>query len=477
MKRLQRPDGAAAFLVGAVAIALWEFGCASGKGAAVDGTTDASGSGDATTTPGNVDSAGGGGTTTAPGSTDSGGGGGGPDIGDAGVDGNGAAGGDGASQPSGRHLVVSAGTLARDHTIVTFPMPGSAGKTLALSDGQGATLLLQVDMDGVATFVLPSLAAGQDARFAIVDPPTPPSPTISVTAETNGVRIKNGASDLLRFQTVGQLPAGAGQNYLRGGYIYPFYTPAGGIPTDDYPPSHPHQHGIWDAWLSVTFAGHTLNFWDFTGGARGKVDFQALDGTWQGPVHGGLRARLAHIDLSGGQPVTALNERWVITAFHTHDGASPYFVFDLTSTQEAATAQPFVVNQTTYSGFGVRGARPWVGGGGGGVTYLNSEGLGRGPGDNTPSRWTYLGGMVAGNVVGSVMLGHPQNFRAPQKVRFNPVEPYWAFAPMRDGAFTIMTGQPLSSRFRVLTFDGPPDRALIDRLWADFATPPSVRIE
>ncbi|HVR62059.1 MAG TPA: PmoA family protein [Polyangia bacterium] len=456
-------------LLWAAAVSLSGSGCGSGNGAAADATTGQP-------NPGPDSAAGTGGTTTVPAGTDSGAsGGGGPATGGAGGGQNGDSGSGGAMQPASGNLTVSAGTLARDHTIVTFSLPGSAGKTLALRDAQGATLPLQVDMDGVATFVLPSLAAGQDAHYAIVDPASPPSPIITTTPEANGVRIKNGDSDLLRFQTVGQLPAGAGQQYLRGGYIYPFYTPSGGIPTDDYPPSHPHQHGIWDAWLSATFAGHTINFWDFTGGARGKVDFQALDGMWQGPVHGGVRARLAHIDLSGGQGVTALNEQWMITAYHTHDGAAPYFVFDLTSTQEAATAQPFVVNQTTYSGFGVRGARPWVGGGG--VTYLSSEGLARGPGDNTPSRWTYLGGMVNGKVVGSVMMGHPQNFRAPQKVRFNPTEPYWAFAPMRDGSFTIATGQPLNSRFRVLTFDGPPDRALIDRLWSDFATPPAVHVE
>ena len=458
-------------LLCAAALSLSVVGCGSGNGAAPDAAPgsqpspvpmNTSGTGGAVTAAGGMNGAGTGGAASTT-------------TGAAGADQTGAGGDGGIPQPATGNLTVSAGTLARDHTIVSFSLPGSSGKTLAIRDAQGATLPLQVDMDGVATFVLPSLAAGQDAHYAIVDPPSAPAPTMTAMPETNGVRIKNGDSDLLRFQTMGVLPPGAGQQYLRGGYIYPFYTPSGGIPTDDYPPSHPHQHGIWDAWLSATFAGHTINFWDFTGGARGKVDFQALDGMWQGPVHAGLRARLAHIDLSGGQGVTALNEQWVITAYHTHDGTAPYFVFDLTSTQEAATAMPFVVNQTTYSGFGVRGARPWVGGGG--VTYLSSEGLGRGPGDNTPSRWTYLGGMVNGQVVGSVMMGHPQNFRAPQKVRFNPTEPYWAFAPMRDGPFTISMGQPLKSRFRVLTFDGPPDRALIDRLWSDFATPPTVQLQ
>jgi len=380
-----------------------------------------------------------------------------------------------ATMPTaGPRIIVAAGALARDHTIVSFPLPDRAGQSLVLKDAQNAELPLQVASDGTATFVLPALAAGQTATLAVAAPTAPLPVAIDVVQEENGIRFVNGTNNMLRFQTQGVLPAGAAPMYLRGGYIYPFYTPAGGIPTDDYPPSHPHQHGIWTAWLSAEFAGHAINFWDFTGGAPGKVDFESLDGTWKGPVHSGLGAKLAHIDLSGAQPVTALHEQWTITAYKTHDGTPPYFVFDLTSKQEAATAMPVVINQATYSGFGMRGARPWVAAG---ATYLNSSGLDRTTGDNTASRWAYLGGTVAGKLVGAAMLGHPQNFRAPQKVRFNPTEPYWAFAPMRDGPFTIATGMPLSSRYRIVTLDGPVDAALLDRLWNDFANPPTVTVQ
>lgn len=376
--------------------------------------------------------------------------------------------------PTGKRLTIAAGAFARDHSIVSFSLPDRAGQSLLLMGDGGVTLPLQVASDGTATFVLPALAAGQTATFSITTAAAPLPVGVDLVQEANGVRFVSGASNMLRFQTQGVLPAGAAAMYLRGGYIYPYYTPAGGIPTDDYPPSHPHQHGIWTAWLSAQFGGRTINFWDFTGGVRGKVDFESLDGTWKGPVHSGLSAKLAHIDLSAAQPVTALNEQWIITAYKTHDGPPPYFVFDLSSRQEAATAMPVVINQATYSGFGMRGARPWVTGP---VTYLNSEGMNRATGDGTASRWAYLGGTVGGNMVGAAMLGHPQNFRAPQRVRFNPMEPYWAFAPMRTGSFTIDAATPLVNHFRIVTLDGPPDVALIDRLWKDFAMPATVTVQ
>jgi hypothetical protein len=49
-----------------------------------------------------------------------------------------------------------------------------------------------------------------------------------------------------------------------------------------------------------------------------------------------------------------------------------------------------------------------------------------------------------------------------------------AFAPVKDGPFTIQPGTPYVTRFRFITKDGPPDAALLDRLWKDYATPPLV---
>jgi hypothetical protein len=204
----------------------------------------------------------------------------------------------------------------------------------------------------------------------------------------------------------------------------------------------------------------------------GKVDFVSLDATWQGPVHAGLSATLAHIDLVPPSPVTAMNEQWVITAYKTHAAVPPYFVFDLESTQELATTSELNLHEYTYGGFALRGHEAWRNVDD--VVFLTSEGDDRATGDDQVANWCYIGGNVDGDLVGYAMLGHPTNFRAPQKMRIHPTDPYMSFSPVRDGAFTI--DGSYVTRFRVVTIDGAPDADLVDRIWNDYATPPSVTV-
>jgi hypothetical protein len=79
--------------------------------------------------------------------------------------------------------------------------------------------------------------------------------------------------------------------------------------------------------------------------------------------------------------------------------------------------------------------------------------------------------------VGTAILGHSANFRAPQKLRIHPLDPYLTFSPVKDGAFSIQPGVPYTSRFRFVSIDGAPDPALLDRLWGDFVSPSEVSLE
>jgi hypothetical protein len=208
---------------------------------------------------------------------------------------------------------------------------------------------------------------------------------------------------------------------------------------------------------------------------QGKVDFRALEGAWHGPVFSSFTARLAHVDLLGVEPVVALHERWTVTTYETHGRAPPYFVVDLDSTQEAASGAALLLEQYTYGGFALRGHAQWEDPTS--VTFATSEGLDRARGDDQKGRWCYIGGKVDGAMVGFAMLGHPKNFRAPQKLRIHPKYPYMAFAPIKDGPFSIQPGEPYVTRFRIVSFDGPLDRELIDHLWRDYAMAAEVIIE
>lgn len=134
-----------------------------------------------------------------------------------------------------------------------------------------------------------------------------------------------------------------------------------------------------------------------------------------------------------------------------------------------------MLEQYTYGGFALRGNAQWSDPAN--VTFLTSEGLDRAGGDGQKGRWCSIGGHVDGKMVGFAMLGHPENFRAPQTFRVHPKHPYMSFAPVKDGPFTIEPGKPYVSRFRIVSFDGPLDRELIERLWRDYAMPPKVLVE
>jgi hypothetical protein len=366
----------------------------------------------------------------------------------------------------GRQVTVEAGMFDRQNTIVAFPFAGT-GQSYQLRDGQGAVLPLQLREDGQAVFVLPALKAGAQATFTIEESPAPP-PAVMAVRESDGVRLTIGAQTVFRYQTVGKLPPGIGMNYLRGGYIHPLFTPAGLLVTDDYPGDHRHHHGIWSAWAHTTFEGRQMDFWNMGGGSA-KVDFQALVSSWDGPVHAGFHAKHLFTDLHGG-PKTALNEDWVVTMYKVADGAPAYFVFDLDSVQQAASASPVNLDQYLYGGFAFRGSVQWRAG----ANFLTSEGKDRGSGDGTTARWCYIGGKVDGKDAGYAVLGHPSNFRAPQPMRINPTDPYFSFSPVKPGGFPIVQGKPYPSRFRFVAVDGPPDKALFDRQWNDYATPPVV---
>jgi hypothetical protein len=377
-------------------------------------------------------------------------------------------------------IQVDAGDKARDHTIVTFPYPSGMGKNLVLKDMQGNQIPMQVNpVNGNAVFILPSLPAGQQIIYTIEEsaaaPPEGLTAVVEPTAKGDQLFVKAGAKQVFRWVLNDDNFRGAAANNVRSGYIYPLYTPGGLNVADDYQSDHPHMHGVWSAWTSTTFRGHKVDFWNGYAN-QGIVDLKSMDGAWSGPVHAGLSANLDHIDWTTDPDVVVLTEKWLVTVYKTHDVA-PYYVFDVDSVQQTATTDPLVLEQYTYGGFGFRGSEQWTTPAN--VQYLSSEGHNRTTGDGQSARWVAQFGNVDGKPGGYAALGHPSNFRAPQGLRIHPTNPYWAFVPvtaLEGGKFNIDPGKPYASRFRLITFDGNADAAVLNRIYDDYATPPTVTV-
>jgi hypothetical protein len=377
-------------------------------------------------------------------------------------------------------LTVAPAAVDRAGLVVSFKLaPGERNATVATSES-GQEFPLQVEADGTARFVIPFQKAGETRVFRLQAAPTKPPPRIETKADAQRLHVMLGGAPMFDFQLDREaLPrADIKPDYKRAGYIHPVYSPSGKVVTDDYPSNHPHHHGIWTPWTKTQFQGRSPDFWNVGAKKTGKEDLVALDRTWSGPVHGGFEARLQMIDLSAPNPVVALNETWRVTAYDVpvRTNQAPVRMFDLELTQTCATNDPVLLPKYHYGGFGFRGADAWNGPGDAAL-FLTSEGItDRIKGNDTRGRWCYLGGKLEGAIAGTAVLGHPDNFRAPQPLRLHPNMPYFSYVPQQLGDFAIEPGKAYVARFRFIVADGAPDRSLIDAYWNAYATPLIVKI-
>jgi hypothetical protein len=371
------------------------------------------------------------------------------------------------------NVTISAGAIARRNTPVSFPLPGASNGAYSLSGG-GKTLPVQIS-DGVAWVIVPELAAGATSTFQLVAAKDARSVS-GVTADRKGndVQIAVSGRPLAHYVGgAGVLPAGDIKPiFQRGGYLHPIQTPSGRIVTGDYPPDHRHHHGVWFAWTRAVFQGRDTDFWNM-GDAKGRVEFEALDRAWTGDVHAGLTARHRYIDLTSGRPITVLREEW-IARFFAADERSPHFVFDVDVRQTNVADSPLVLPEYHYGGMAVRGAADYVPLEN--AVFLTSEGKDRKTGDAVPSRWAYIAGTVNGARAGIAMLSHPKNFRAPEPMRIHPTDPYMCYVPSKSGPWEIPVKGTHTATYRFVAFDGNPEPSDLDRLWRDYAEPPTVTV-
>jgi hypothetical protein len=290
---------------------------------------------------------------------------------------------------------------------------------------------------------------------------------VEVTSDADALRIRAGGRPVLEFRLRGQAPsANIKPAFLRAGYFHPVYTPSGRIVTGDYPDDHPHQHGIFFAWTKTEFEGRHPDFWNM-GDGTGTVELEKVEDARGGSGKGGFKARLRHVDLSGPERKTALNEEWQVSVLHAAPWAGRYSIIDLVSTQQCASKSPLILPDYRYGGIGIRGHHDWRAKNN--VSFLTSEGKDRIGGDDTTARWCAFGGRVDGQPAGLAALSHPSNFRAPQPLRIHPDDPYFNFSPSKRGQWEITPGKPYVSRYRFLAYDGEVKPAELDTLWNAYA--------
>ena len=383
-------------------------------------------------------------------------------------------------------IIVEAGAYDRRDTVVEFKLPPDVKPAAMIHTEGGGTTPLQTGPGGTAWFIERDLKRG--AKKIYTFDPSPARMPVRALAEKGAVTLSAFGRTAFTYRTEKtDFPPGRDdlkEIFHRGGYIHPVLSPTGRQITDDYPLNHKHHHGIWFAWTHTEFEGRKPDFWNM-GDGKGTVEFVSLDQNWSGSVHAGFNSSHRQVDLTErgetGEPLkpkTALLETWNVKLYAVgNDATQPYFLFDMEITDTCAHG-PVKLPQYRYGGLGVRGN--WAWNGKDNLNFLNSEGVtDRSKGDNneTSGRWAHLGGLVEGGLTGLAILGHPDNAHAPQPQRIHPTEPFFCFAPQQSGNLEIAPGKPFVARYRFVVADGAPDKAQLDRLWNDYAHPPTVTVK
>jgi hypothetical protein len=380
-------------------------------------------------------------------------------------------------------LEVSAGQYDRQNTLVSCQLTeaAQAWRGFRLVDATTRQpVAAQVDRSNpprLSWIVAEPLKAGSTRRYLLTEqaPNLEQMPLVQVLRDDGTVRVDADRRRVLQYNLT-EVPSDDPKEpaFRRSGFIHPVYDPAGGVVTDGMPPDHMHQHALMCAWVNATFEGRDVDFWN-SAKHQGEVRHAALKDLCSGTVYGSFTANLEHVDLTApGGPKTALLETWLVRVYARSGG----YLFDVESSQSCACESPVTINKYHYGGMALRGAREWFGDKP--CEFLTSKGNSRKDGNHTRPRWVEMSGDLAGDLgsheSGIAVFCHPDNFRAPQPVRLHPDKPYFCFAPMVLGTFTIEPGKPYVSTYRYYVHTGKPDAKVNDALWNDFADPPVVKI-
>jgi hypothetical protein len=268
-------------------------------------------------------------------------------------------------------------------------------------------------------------------------------------------------------------PEGVDSAYRRGGFIHPAWSPAGNVLTRSMPDDHHHHLGIWNPWTRILYGDTLYDLWNL-GLKQGTVRAGALTNITEGSVCSGCDAALEHVIYTPEGEKTIMKEIWKLKTWHIPDA----FLWDFESCLHPSTPLPVLLKAYRYAGFGYRATAEWTKEN---CEMHTSEGKTRPDTDGTTARWIYITGDTRTGRSGLLFMGHPGNYNAPEPLRIwdstannGRGDAFINFAPTKTMDWELKAGGDYVLRYRVLSYDGEMTPDMANRLWNDFAYPPTV---
>jgi hypothetical protein len=381
-------------------------------------------------------------------------------------------------------LNVEVGPRDRTDALVTYVLPAAlaTGQSLRLVETTGGTqtpVPAQLDAQDSRLWLVATgkSVAGSKRTYRLEAGPAAESPGVTIVDSAEGVEAVWNGKPLVRYNKAHvEPPEGVDPKYGRSAHLHPVWTPSGAIVTDELPPDHLHQSGIFLAYTKARFEGRDVDFWNLAGG-KGRVRFKELKSTASGPVFGQIRTLHEHVDLSTGDDKSeigktsggkvALVETWDLRIWSA-GLKSGYWLMDINSSVSCASDSPLKLPEYHYGGMAIRAARTWTPQQ---VQFLTSEGDERIKGNHTRPRWCDIHGQIDGRPAGIALMTHPGNFRFPEPLRIHPTMPYMVYTPQFLGEWEISPGTSSHSRYRFVIHDGNLSAETLEQLWRDYAEP------
>lgn len=348
----------------------------------------------------------------------------------------------------------------------------AALRVVELIEDQARWVPSQVDLSAETPrvwWIMPADPSRRTTRtFRLETGPAPPSPALSIDQTRGALVVRAGEHRVLQYNAAHvNPPEGVHPNFGRSAHIHPAWTPSGRVASDEFPPDHLHQSGVFLAYTKTEFAGRTPNFWELLGGS-GRVRHKQLHILVSGPVFAQFEVEHEHVDLSGPREHVALAERWRVRVWNVGGPDAGYWRWEIHSTQRCASELPLKLPTYHYGGMALRGAREWKGEM---ATFLTAEGKHRQDGNHSRPRWCDLSGPIEGQTAGLALLTHPRNFRFPEPLRIHPSMPYMVYTPSQLGAWEITPDRPQVASYGFILHDGALSSDTLNQLWQDFAQP------